>query len=1031
MLQIHRAGAARPRRHVLFGLTVMAGLIAQAYGQELSPANGTATNGADADPSGTVQTVKVTGYRNSLLSSAKDKKEAVGFQDSINAEDFGKFPDKNIAESLSRVPGVQVGRDVTGEGMTIQIRGLGSSFTKILLNNSPIAVASSGPIDGANTNREVDLDLLPTDLFTKLTVSKSPTAGMIEGGAAGVVNLRSARPFDKEGRQLSVSLTGTKQQIADKAGARGSVLASQTWDGKFGILGGISFSRQEARTRGFETVGWTNPNLTAAQSSAPTRNNTGGGNWTIPATVPVNAGNGLVPGTVIDQAFLLSHNPGLTIGQIDNAIVPRLGRSMEYYGTRDKISTVFSAEYRPTDNLHFYLDTMYSKKDDDMQRNAYTWAVRNNASIPLNMGVDRDDCGNGCVVTSGTFANALNFIEFGPRRDKVDLLGINPGVEWKIAPNLTLDAQANWNRSRFRHEAPTVMPITAPNSGNTVTYANNGGVPSIVSSLDLNNPASYVWTGGRVNIQNELRETETKGFHTNLAWGDRRLTVKGGFAWDDIDRTIRAQDNSAAWQAAVCGNNPTVFLQGPNGAPPCDGASTPGASAAALYPGYGTGYTAGQNAPLTYQGSLIPVGALGSYLVPGPYGRLALDWNRFRQDSNFDYYNSTAPDSGASSTGASAGYIREKAKAVYFEASGEAALAGYPLRWNAGVRYIRTNQQVGSLNSVSDPRNANLTLNGSKYPNISQWVYQDTDYSNTLPSATVAVDVRKDIVFRAAASRSMTRVDPNALRPGINFSGVSADVGTMGNPGLKPYLSDNIDLGLDWYTGREGYISVTAFQKRVNGFTVNENISMPFSALAQYGINYGTLIPAQQLAIDSRGGPENATVVMTRPRNADGILRIRGLELGWVQPLDKWLPWRGFGFNETLTLINQRASGEGSSGFIALGVPKRTNNFGVYYENNGYMVRLAHTYSKGSQVATANQSGITAAALYGDDYKQLDFSSSFELDRIFDRDGLPVLTFDIVNLNKAKRRGYFQFANATMSQYDPGRTFALGLRMKF
>jgi outer membrane receptor protein involved in Fe transport len=206
---------------------------------------------------------------------------------------------------------------------------------------------------------------------------------------------------------------------------------------------------------------------------------------------------------------------------------------------------------------------------------------------------------------------------------------------------------------------------------------------------------------------------------------------------------------------------------------------------------------------------------------------------------------------------------------------------------------------------------------------------------------------------------------------------------------------------------------------------------MPFSALAPYGINYNTLIPTQQQAIDSRGGPENATVVMTRPRNADGILRIRGLELGWVQPLDKILPWRGFGFNEMLTLINQKASGEGSSGFIALGVPKKTNNLSVYYENHGYMFRFMHTYSEGSQVATANQSGITAAALFGRDYKQLDFSSSFELDRIFDRDGLPMLTFDIVNLNKAKRSGYFQFANATMSQYEPGRTFALGLRMKF
>jgi TonB-dependent receptor len=1018
-------------RRAALGLTVMASMIAQAYAQQSAPAAETTTATPAATAEAPITSVQVTGYRNSLLSSARDKKEAVGFQDSINAEDFGKFPDKNLAESLSRVPGVGVSRDVTGEGMTIQIRGLGSSFTKILLNNSPIAVASSGPIDGANTNREVDLDLLPTDLFTKLTVSKSPTAGQIEGGAAGVVNLRSARPFDKEGKQLSMGLTGTKQQIADKAGFRGNVMASNTWDGKFGLLGGISFSRQQARTTGFETVGWTNPNLTASQSSSPTRNNTGGGNWTIPATVPAGAGNGLVAGTPINEAFLLAHNPGLTIGQIDNAIIPRLGRTMEYYGTKDKISGVMAAEYRPTQDLHFYLDTMYSKKDDDMTRNGYTWAVRNNGAIPLNMTVDKTDCTNGCTVTSGTFANALNFIEFGPRKDKVDLLGINPGMEWKITPKLSLDVAGNWNRSRFTHEAPTVMPITAPNSGNTITYANNGGVPSIVSNMDLNNPANYQWVGGRVNVQNELRETETKGFHTNLAWGDKKLTVKGGFAWDDIDRTIRGQDNSAAWQAAVCGNNPTVFLQGPNGAPPCNGASTPGASAAGLYPGYGTGYTAGQTAPLTYQGSLITNAALPSYLTPGPYGNLALDWDRFRQDSKYDYYNSTAPDTGASSTGASAGYIREKSKAVYLEASGELAPAGFNTRWNVGVRYVRTQQQVGSRNSFSDPRNATLPLNGSKYPNIDSWVYQDSEYSNTLPSGTLAVDVMKDVVVRAALSRSMTRVNPNSLRPGVNFSGVSADTGTQGNPNLKPYLSDNIDLGIDWYTGREGYVSVTGFQKRVNGFTVDENVTLPFSALAQYGINYGTLIPTQQLAIDSRGGPDVATVVMTRPRNAEGILRIRGLEVGWVQPLDKLLPIKGFGFNETLTLINQKASGEGSKGFIALGVPKKTNNFGVYYENHGYMARFMHTYSQGSQVATANQSGITQAALFSDTYKQWDFSSSIELDQVFDREGLPMITFDIVNLNKAKRRGYFQFPNATMSQYDPGRTFAVGLRMKF
>ena len=93
----------------------------------------------------------------------------------------------------------------------------------------------------------------------------------------------------------------------------------------------------KVKTTGFETIGWTNANLSAAQYGGDTgRNNTGGGNWTIPATVPVNAGNGLTTGATIDQAFLLANNPGLTIQQIDNALIPRLGRPMEEIGTKDR-----------------------------------------------------------------------------------------------------------------------------------------------------------------------------------------------------------------------------------------------------------------------------------------------------------------------------------------------------------------------------------------------------------------------------------------------------------------------------------------------------------------------------------------------------------------------------------------------------------------------------------------------------------------------------------------------------------------------
>jgi outer membrane receptor protein involved in Fe transport len=171
--------------------------------------------------------------------------------------------------------------------------------------------------------------------------------------------------------------------------------------------------------------------------------------------------------------------------------------------------------------------------------------------------------------------------------------------------------------------------------------------------------------------------------------------------------------------------------------------------------------------------------------------------------------------------------------------------------------------------------------------------------------------------------------------------------------------------------------------------------------------------------------------VLTRPRNAAGILKITGLELGWVQPLDKLLPIRGFGFSDNLTVTHQKATGEGTAGFVALGVPKLTNNLTAYYQRAGYMLRLSHSYNKGSQVSGANQNGIALASLYVDSYKQLDLSSSVDLAEALDHEGWPSLTFDIVNLSNSSQRTYFQYSNATFTKYEPGRTFSIGVRAKF
>jgi TonB-dependent receptor len=314
-------------------------------------------------------------------------------------------------------------------------------------------------------------------------------------------------------------------------------------------------------------------------------------------------------------------------------------------------------------------------------------------------------------------------------------------------------------------------------------------------------------------------------------------------------------------------------------------------------------------------------------------------------------------------------------------------------------------------------------------------VLTDNTYENWLPSANVAYSLSDHAVVRAAVSRTMTRPNPNSMLPGVNFSSPSADTGTRGNPALKPYLSTNFDVGFEYYTGGEGYVGFAAFRKALTGFTQNGTTTLPFSALAQYGITYDTLTPTQQAAINApgRGGPTGAQVSLTQQVNATGTLRVNGLELNWVQPLDfvigRYLGLKGFGFSANLTLIDQ--TGSGAAPAIAVGVAPVTYNVTAYYENHGLSIRLSNTFNRGSQQTLANQNSIAAAALFSDDYSQWDLSSSLDLGEIFGSKNLPELTFDAINLTNTEQRTYFQFENATFSSYKPGTTFLVGLRGHF
>jgi TonB-dependent receptor len=1012
---------------------------------------------APADPSQTGNDeIVVTGYRASLQSQTNAKRDSIGFTDTIFAEDIGKFPDTNIAESVNRIPGVTINREVTGEGTNVAIRGLGTNFTRVLLNGAPVAIASVR-FDAQSTNREVDLDLLPTELFTQLTVSKSPTAAQLEGGAAGTVNLRSARPFDNPKPYISYGFQGQKASGADKWGYRGHILASATF-GDFGVLVGAARVRTEFHIDGYETIGFTNPNLSAAQR--PTgANPTGGGNFSIPATVPANAGNGLTPGTVIDQAFLLANNPGATIDQIDNGLIPRLSRPRTEDGWRERQNYIASLEWRPSDALHFYVDGMYAKRDTEFFRRSMNWVGRNGAAIPLNTTYDRSDCTTGCVVTSGTYANAQFFLEYRPYKDTQDYYGVNPGLDFVVNDWISGEIQGNYTKSNFRRESPTVLVITPASSGVTVDYDNtSGGVPIVTSNIDLNNPNNFGWAGGgRVNLNGEERATKTLGVRGSLLFGDKeRFNVRVGGAYDDTRRRITPFDNTNPWQNLICGNGPSVTLPAPNTATtPCTGLNQPGtqvpgvpfATGFPAFAGYGTFYTAGA-APFTYAGSVIPTAAVPGYLAPSDNGFITVDWDKFKAATNYDALLAQATETGAGSSGANGGLVREKVTGIFAESNAAFDIGDNTLRLNGGIRYVKTQQIIGGRVSVPDPRNAGtdpdgagpLTAtpiaDGGRYPNINTFPNTDTTYDTWLPSASLAFELGRQAVIRASVSRTMSRPDPNALLPGASFIQPSADVGTIGNSALDPYISSNIDLGFEYYTGGEGVIAFAAFRKSITGFTVNGTRTVPFSFLAPYGITVDSLTAAQRDALASRanGGPlENVNVVLQQQVNSDGKLKVNGLEFQITQPLDfltRFVGVEGFGFQGNLTLIDQKGEGAGAPA-VAIGVAPTTYTATGYYEGNGVSARLTYTFNEGSQGSGLNQNGIPAAAIYGRDYSQLDFSGNVDLGKIFDNNYLPTLVVNVINITKEAQSSYFQFENATFSQYNPGRTVLVGIRGRF
>lgn len=925
--------------------------------------------------------VIVTGYRGALLTSTNAKRESTGFSDAIFSDDIGKMPSQNLAESLNRIPGVKLSREITGEGQQIQVRGLGSGFTKIAMNGNNMAVASTGSLDAGNRNREIDLDMFPPELFSSLTVHKTVMAHQLEGGVSGYVNMRTVRPSDFDDQHVQFSVEGSYGELSEKVSPRGSFLFSKS-DEKWGVLVGIAGAQNKTRVDGYEAVSlytdgcvaeWTNPE----QTNSNCIDGSQGLNhffWSPEATADYAAAH---PGVSVGDPIDPVATSGLSADVLDNAKLPYIGRPMTTVGDRNRVSALVSLEYRPTDTLELTLDLLSQEAKRQFVRTEAMWWGRRNylhqgaAIIPENVTVNEQG-----YVTSGTFYNSHLWVGSRDYDEDLSFLSVMPGLTWQPREDVELKVAFNRTTSDFERDEPYVL-YTSP--AGTMEYKLTGGIPSFNFSHDPADPnIDWTWQkeydvngdgvieaserfNDRFRVNRNKRKTENTGLHVDLALGDDPDLVgfKVGFAWDENISEIRAFGADAAFNALV------------DASPANDNFKD-------------------------YLTSSI-VNDLGSGVSGySGYGGIAqVDWGKIKDSVNYGSYQPN--ESTGDQFGQGNGTISEEVLALYVEANMESEVLDRPLRINSGVRWVSTDQRVS-------------TMTGETKEN----------YTRFLPSLSMVYDLADDIKVRASASRTLTRANPADMYPNATWNTSGVESIRAGNPYLEPFEATNFDIGGEWYFNDLGYVGLTYFEKQITGFTKEDTVSVLIADLVNYGVDITPegLGVDRTAALESCGGANVCTTRLSTRNNVGGTARIEGWEAMWVMPLDMIV--EGMGFDVSATHLVQHSPEEAQ----ITGISPWTYNFTAYYENDWFQGRI--TYFNQDGAVSGYTQGLELISM---DRSQVDFSTSFRLP--FGQDYNLSLSFDGYNITDEPIGSWHEYEGITFSSFYPGATYTIGLRGSF
>ncbi len=724
--------------------------------------------------------VVVTGIRGSLQRSMNIKKNASGVVDAISAEDIGKYPDTNLAESVQRIPGVSIDR-TNGSGSTVTVRGFGPGFNLTTLNGRVMPAASIALIGTGNAyagggSRNFDFSNLASDLVSGFEVYKTGKADVASGGIGATLNIKTLRPIGKAGSSGSLS---AKMLHGD------NMVNGKEWTPE--VSGAYQWTN-DAKTFGVALFGQYSEKDVASRQA--TQNN-----WNL---------------DTYDQFYApssgrLRYSGNTLLTQITNA--PPAGSLIAYPNDsryafsethNERTNLMATAQFRPSEALLFTVDALYIENKASEERSEQTnWFNRPFDKITFEKGASGiynalylQENENG--VKDEGFEQQLMGL-----KNTLSSFGVN--AKWSINDRSTLSVDAHSSEGKVLPNNPdgtssVLISLGAPvisqhsvdfRSGipvqdftvNDALRGNNNG------KLDVGDLGTQV---GRTATNSQTNKIdEFKADYSYDLNGESRFN-----AGVDVSKSTMTTTTGSTYQALGDW-----------------GISHPGDVA--------------QYAP-----GLVETYNLGS---------LFKDFNVGKSDIAFrgnalDIYKAMAASSlyhtQIPNTSLTANTIEEQVKAVYAQFQMKGDFLGKPADVVAGLRYESTDVTASALQSI--PTAIRWTADNDFTVDFGtgvQTISSKGKYNNWLPSLDFTWHPDDHVVARASFSKTMARPAYGNMyattsvgtppRPTINGTNPTA---ASGNPALLPLVSSNVDFSVEWYYGKDSYVSLGYYNKDVDNF---------------------------------------------------------------------------------------------------------------------------------------------------------------------------------------------------------------------